>query len=215
MATNPNLGGLELYNVVDDIAHEFEIDLTTVVIENHRLTLDGIAKAEEAAIAEIEEDLADEAWEVSSSEVSHRQRFYESLQSAANQLAVVGLVIRLDHWIRNLMKKHKIQIVKNQPRGDAPTLIKMLDALNRAVKDPSPVNIDFFDALVTARDSVIHGDSQAQWEDSRDQSPRTVAPQYKSGGRLEVTEDQLRDAIAKAIEQVKWYDQQFQNNFRK
>jgi hypothetical protein len=35
---------------------------------------------------------------------------------------------------------------------------------------------------------------------------RTVVPRYSNGRELEITEDQLKDAVSKAIEQVKWYD---------
>jgi hypothetical protein len=34
-----------------DIAHEFEVDLNCVVIVNHRLTLEGIARAEDEEVS--------------------------------------------------------------------------------------------------------------------------------------------------------------------
>lgn len=76
--------------------------------------------------------------------------------------------------------------------------------MNEFLRELPPVPVAFFGELVTARDSVIHGDSKAKW--SFDEKPREVAEQYRDGGLLRVTECQLEEAAAKAIELVAWYD---------
>ena len=64
--------------------------------------------------------------------------------------------------------------------------------------------MDFFEKIVTLRDSVIHGDSQMEW------GGRQVAEEYRSVQGADLTEEQLQDAIQKAIAQVKYYDEKIQ-----
>jgi hypothetical protein len=64
----------------------------------------------------------------------------------------------------------------------------------------------FFEKLVTARDSVIHHDSQGKWDG---QKQVRVADEYVNAyGRLDFTEEHLNDAVDKVIRQLKWYDDQ-------
>jgi hypothetical protein len=187
----------ELLETVIEVAHWFEVDLNTVVVMNHRLTLEGISKSEDDEIAETRESLALEDRDLVDSQIRFQEQFYGELRRAANHLALVGLVTRFQHWIEGFAKQLGIQ---PHERG----LTSQLKALNDKLGEEW-VPVDFFKDLVTARDSVVHGDSKAEWP--YDKSRRKVAQQYRNGSELEVTADQLKVAIAKAIEQVKWYDE--------
>jgi len=63
-----------------------------------------------------------------------------------------------------------------------------------------------FEKLVDVRDSVIHGDAQAEWKDDRDNGDRKVADEYRNVCNVELSENQVKDAVEKAIRQVAWYD---------
>jgi hypothetical protein len=191
----------ELLNQVVEVAHPFEIDLRSVVL-NHRLTLEAIIKLEDYGLSEVKEALADEDPGHVSSAISWQEKFYDDLRTAANHLAAVGLVTRFQRWISRWVNQRDIQL----PKSHDSRLIKELCALNNAVGASGPVPVAFFEDLVTARDSVIHGDSKAEW--SFNGKPRRVADHYRNAwNELELTEDHLKDAIAKAIAQVKWYDE--------
>src|SRR6266513_692441 len=100
---------LEPNDEIQEVAHEFEIDLNCVVITNHRLTLEGIDNAEEKDLAEFQEDIAVEDYETIGSTVSYLQRFYEDLRRAAHLLALVGLVTRFQHWIQRFVEQLKLK----------------------------------------------------------------------------------------------------------
>jgi hypothetical protein len=69
-----------------------------------------------------------------------------------------------------------------------------------------PIPVEFFERLVTVRDSVIHGDGQKTW-DYPPGNARTVAQEYVNPyGETEISEAQLKEAVAKSIEQVEWFD---------
>jgi hypothetical protein len=64
----------------------------------------------------------------------------------------------------------------------------------------------FFEDLATARDSIIHADSRAEWKHNG--SLRKVADHYRNAYEdMDLSEEQLKDAIQKATQQVKWYDE--------
>jgi hypothetical protein len=160
--------------------------------------LEGIAKKEEEEIAETEDRLELEDRELVDSQIRWQRNFYDELRKAANHLAVVGLVIRFQHWIEKFVKQSHVQPSK----AHKSKLRSQLEALNNFL-GVGPVPVEFFEQLANARDSVIHGDSKAKWEFN---GAREVAEHYRSGLGLEITEDQLNEAIEKAIAQVKWYD---------
>src|ERR1700730_4567694 len=55
------------------------------------------------------------------------------------------------------------------------------------------------------RHSIVHADSRAEWKYGRD---RAVADEFKGTfGDVDLTDEQLKDATNKAIQQVKWYDE--------
>jgi len=174
--------------------HPFAVEINVLIRANHRLTVDGIAKLEEYEIAETRESFQYEDHDLVESQISLQQGFYDEMLKAANHLAVVGLVTRLQHWIAEFARARQLRIS---------TLCKNLGALNDSLGEVGPVPVLFFEGLVTARDSVIHADSKAEWEYN---GPRRVPRAYQNGDDLEVTEDQLKEAIENAISQVKWYD---------
>ena len=79
-----------------------------------------------------------------------------------------------------------------------------LETLNKTLT-PGPVPVQFFGELVTLRDSIIHNDSQAEWVHNGKQ--RKVADRYRKYDRIELTDEQLKEAIEKCVQQVKWYDE--------
>jgi hypothetical protein len=80
------------------------------------------------------------------------------LRRAANHTALVSLVTRLDHWARKFVKQLSLSTDKKRPY-----VVRDMEALNARL-GAAPISVQFFEELVTARDSVIHNDSQAQWE---------------------------------------------------
>jgi hypothetical protein len=190
----------DLLTTVIEVAHSFEIDLRTVVVVNHQMTIDGIGSLEQREIAQTREKFAAEDPEVLDSLVRFQEWFYSDLRIAANHLALVGLITRFQHWI----EKFTQELCITPTRNDDAALIGHLKALNRTLSQ-GPIPVAFFEDLITARDSVIHRDAKTQWTYKK--KKRTVATHYCNGSKLEITEDQLKDAITKAIEQVMWYDE--------
>lgn len=184
-----------------EIAHEFAVDLNCVVVANHRFTLDGITRAEDEEVQQWRDALALEGGQVALSAISHVQNGYEELREAANRLALVGLVTRLQHWIARFIKEQDLKSGKVHES----LLISQLDALNRSLGD-GPVPLSYFEDLVNVRDSIIHADSRAEWKYRG--ANRRVADHYRSPwGEIEFSEEQLKDAIDQATRQVTWYDE--------
>jgi len=190
-----------------EIAHEFEIDLNCVVVVNHKLTLEAIDRTEDEDLAGFEKGFAPETDpETIRSIVSYAQNFYEDLRVAALRLAMVALVTRLQHWIERFVKQLKLK----PDRFHDSILSNQMESLNKTL-GVGPVPVTFFDGLVRVRDAVIHNDSRAEWEFNG--KPRKVADEYKSAyDNVEVTEEQLKEAIEKATQQVIWYDNKLQSS---
>ena len=191
-------GSLE--DEIQEIAHDFEIDLNCVVVANHALTLEGIDRAEDIELTKIQEGFAHEDYETVRSITGHLQNFYEDLRQAANRLALVGLVTRLQHWTDRFVIQTK---VKSERVYDS-LLANEIAALNKFL-GVGPIPEMFFQDLVTARDSIIHADSKAEW--LYHGSLRKVADHHRNGFDVEITKEQLADAVQKAAQQVKWYDE--------
>jgi hypothetical protein len=184
-----------------EISHEFEIDLNCVVVANHALTLEGIDRSENEELAKIEEGFAHEDFETVRSITLHLQNFYEDIGQAARRLALVGLVTRLQHWIGRFAKQTKAKPYKAKQTG----LANQIAALNK-ILGSGPIPEIFFEDLATARDSIIHADSKAEWKHNG--SLRKVADHYRNAYEdVDLSEEQLKDAIQKATQQVKWYDE--------
>lgn len=181
-----------------ELAHEFEVDLNTLVVVNHNLTLESITRSEDEALSKTDLTMDDEAQR---SIISYVGLFYEDLRRAANNLAIVGLVTRLEHWIGIFARR-----LPKQQKSRASVLVKDLALLNTRLGS-GPVRAKFFEDLVTVRDSVIHADSQAEWEHLGKR--RRVADRYTNyvGGVVDIDEDQVKEALANAVKQVKWHDE--------
>jgi hypothetical protein len=178
------------------LTHDFEADLHRLVIANHRFTMEGIARDEAEGMAEVEAELD---WEAHSGILNAYQNHYEGLKIAARNLAMVGLVTRLQHWASFYARR----IDPKRERGQS--LDTELGFLNSHLGG-GPAQIDYFIELAEVRHSVIHADSQPTW--TYKGKTRSVAPCYApSNWRVELTDDQLTEAIEKAIAQIKLYDE--------
>jgi len=142
-----------------EIAHDFEIDLHHVVVANHGFTMEAIEKSESEELSKIQEGLAHEDCETVYSVTGPITRFYEDLRQAAHTLALVAVVTRFQSWIGRFVKQLKIAT----NRSTSSMLTSQLEALN-AKLGVGPVPVLFFEDLVAVRDSIIHNDSEAEWE---------------------------------------------------
>lgn len=179
------------------LPHDFEVEIRCLVTENHQITQRGIQQCEHECISHLEKELAGEDQEMVSSAIRDAETFFEDLQRAANHTALVALVTRLDHWTRKFAKQLSL---KRSP------VVRAMKALNVRL-GAAPIPVQFFEDIVTARDSVIHHDSDAQWKHQG--KIHRVADKYANAyGKLDLTEQQLREAIDNVTMQVKWYDEQ-------
>jgi len=186
---------------VVELAHEFAVDLNCVVVANHRFALEGITRAEDEEILQWQDALALQDSQVALSAISHVQNGYEELRRAANRLALVGLVTRLQHWIARFIKEQGLKSGKVHES----LLINQFDVLNTSLGD-GPVPLSYFEDLVNLRDSIIHADSRAEWKYRG--ASRQVADHHRNPwGEVEFSEEQLKDAIEQATRQVTWYDE--------
>ena len=178
-----------------DIPHHFEIDLHILVRQNHQLLMEKIDQDEDQELAKLDSIEPHEARH--SMELSLLNS-YDDLRRAAQNLTIVALVTRLSVWIDRFSKK----ITRGKPQNG---LWLQLPELEN-VLGTGPTPIQFFLDLVTVRDSVIHNNSESKWEHNG--KARIVAPQYvNSYGVVELSQDQVEEAIKKCIGQVKWYDE--------
>ncbi len=184
-----------------EVAHEFAVDLNCVVVANHRFALVGIARAEDEDIGNWQEALALEDNEVASSVICHVRNGYDELRKAANRLALVGVITRLQHWVARFVKQRNLKA----GRAHESLLINQLDVLNKCLGD-GPVPLSYFEDMVNVRDSIIHADSRADW-DYRAVSRRVADQHRNASGEVEFSEEQLKDAIGQAIKQITWYDE--------
>jgi hypothetical protein len=179
-----------------EIKHEFEIELNRLVVLNHQMVLDALAREEKDASTELQEDLADD-YEALSSAISHMRKDYDDLRNAANELALVGLLTRFQHWIHRYVQQLKR---KGQPGN---WLVKRLTFLNQELES-GPIPTSDFEELLNVRDSIIHADSQAEW--MYENKARKVVDRFRRNENIEFTEVDLQEAIEKCIKQVSYYD---------
>jgi hypothetical protein len=181
---------------LSELPHPFVEEAEWLVRKNHSLVLESIARLEKHEISKLCKEMAD-APELAS-EIAYAESIADDLRDAANQLALVSLVTRLQHWINVL--------VKDLGKTNGGTgLVPNLRTLNNSLGE-SGVKVDYFADLVTVRDSVIHADSQVEW--SYNDTTRRVPDRYTdtNTGELNFTESHLWEAIEISIKQVKWYD---------
>ena len=163
-----------------EITHDFQADLRRLVIANHKFTMEGIARDEAEGMADAKAQLD---WETQSGVLSAYQNYYDDLKVAARNLAIVGLVTRLQHWASFYARR----IDKKRERGLP--LDTEFGFLNSHLGD-GPTPISYFSELAEVRHSVIHADSLPQW--TYKGKTRSVAPRYAHGDwRVELTDEQL------------------------
>jgi hypothetical protein len=178
-----------------EVSHPLEVEFHHLIIENHRLILEGISRIEKEELVGLDDE----------DEIRYQQRYFDDLRIAAHNLALVAVVTRLDHWAKRHCENLKLKPQKPKGKKLKAPLVQKLEMLNGKLGTAVPLL--FFEDLITARDSVIHGDSQAEWIDHRNEK-RKIAEKYGSW-RLELTEEQLAEAVANTLKQLMWYDEQW------
>jgi hypothetical protein len=195
---------IDFDNQLIEVIHEFQIDLNRVVLVNHGFALAEMTRAEAEDEARLEAELThtQEDQEIAS-RLSELTRQYDQFRQAANQLALVGVVTRLHHWVGRFVERLP---GRPQKMVDSP-LTEQLRFLNRELGN-GPFPLAFFQDLITVRDSIVHADSRAKWNFGKD---REVAARYQNAwGQVDLSESQLQEAIDKAVGQVSWYDEKAQ-----
>ncbi|HET6840127.1 MAG TPA: hypothetical protein VFK06_00315 [Candidatus Angelobacter sp.] len=169
-----------------EVPNPLQIEFNALVRANHRFSLEGIAREEENDRLNLDDDA-----------FRYQQTYFDDLRTAANNLAIVALVTRIDHWVTRYSLKIGM--------GKKGSTIDKVERLNERFKG-SPVPIKFFKDLVDSRDSVIHGNSKSEWEY---RVMRKISNEHKNFfGELEISSAQVEEAIAKSVEQLSWYEDQ-------
>jgi hypothetical protein len=173
-----------------EMSHEFEIDLNTIVTANRAFALEGMQR-------ELNENLARAS---DREDILYVERLYDDLRRAANSLAVVALVTRFKHWITKFVRR-----LPSTPKDyRQQELHAELQTLSKALGSPR-IPDKFFTDMEEFRNSVIHADSRAEWTHGK--KKKSVVSQYRNAyGEVEISDEQLADAVARAIEQIKWYE---------
>ena len=181
---------------ISELPHPFVEEVEWLVQKNHSLVLESIDRLERDEVSRRCTEMEDTP--ELDSEIAYAKSMADDLRNAANQLALVSLVTRLQHSIN--------VFARDLPDAGRKTgLVPNLKTLNRVLGE-SLVKVDYFADLVTLRDSVIHADSQVEW--SYNGETRRVPERYCdiNRGELNLTESDLREAIEISIKQVNWYD---------
>jgi len=190
-----------------ELLHDFDLEVNSFVLANHEHTLHGIEQRENEALAETQGAFKDDPDGMHGVD-TQIQIYYERLRVTAAHLALVSLVIRLEHWV-NKFKRAIPNVPKDRPHRERKSMLgRKLDVLNDCL-GKGPVPVDFFDDLAIARNSVVHGDSNGSWLNEYDKRARVPKHYTDDSGGLKFAEDNLRDAVEKAKQQVKWYDEKF------
>jgi hypothetical protein len=206
------LGGRPL-----ELTHPFEEEVQFLVKTTHELLCENITRKEQEALAEAEK--IEDAHEAGA-EIQFVKSSADELRREAHSVAVVTLVTRFQHWMR-------VFVEELPNRKPANGVEKNLRTLNKELGEEGPVPVSFFSDLETVRDSIIHGDSNVQWMRGTEQ--RRVPKKYREVNletlsKFKLTDEQLQEirenamaqinltdahvqeAMAKTIEQVKWYE---------
>jgi len=180
-----------------ELPHPFIEEVEWLVSQNHELVLENIERLEKAEFSRLYSEMPN-APELDS-ELAYAASMADDLGNAANQLALVSLVTRLQHSNNVFVKDVGGD---NENTG----LVPNLRILNRRLGE-SPIAITFFADLVSVRDSVIHAASMAEW--TYNGKTRRVPERYANvvTGEVNFRESDLREAIEVSIRQVKWYDE--------
>ena len=203
---------IKLCDETIDILHEFQIELNRIVVANHQFALEGINRAEIEEIKELEEEFANDDFEVLSEAVSHLRCNFEELRQASLQLAWVGVITRLQHWIARFATKDKDSSPKpsknfnpgqsNHKKNKHKKPKSLIDRLRHMNCDAELLS--FFQKAVDVRDSIIHGDSRT----NRGNDRPLIAPCYRNAwGRVELSEEQLMELVNKSVLQISQYEE--------
>jgi hypothetical protein len=185
--------------------HDFDLEVDSFVLANYEHTLRGIEQRENDALAETEDDFRDDT-DGTHGVDTQIQIYYERLRVTAVHLALVRLVIRLEHWVSRF-KRAIPDVPKQRPHKERKSKLgRKLDVLNDCL-GKGPVQVDFFDDLAVARNSVVHADSSESWLNAFDKRAHVAKHYANDFGELKFADDNLRDAAKKAKRQVKWYDE--------
>ena len=80
-----------------DLPHPFIEEAESLVLKNHELVMDSIARLEKEEFSRLYSEMPN-APELGS-ELAYAKSMADDMRNAANQLALVSLVTRLQHWI--------------------------------------------------------------------------------------------------------------------
>lgn len=177
---------------IQESPHNFEIDVRRVVLINHEIVLEGITRAEKEEVEKF--DTTDDGQR---DLVAWIERQHDEFRRAANNLALVGLITRLHHWLCYLAN------LLRPKRTFDNSLAKEFRFLSQRFAN-SPVELSFFERLVDVRDSIIHADSKASWTFRGD--ARHVDPKYVEGDEVNFTEEHLKEAFDKALSVVEYFE---------
>jgi len=177
------------------VLSEFEVDISTFVRCNHQLTITELHRLREIEI----EAISELDYETLSSAQGRVWRQYEELESAANQLALVALLTRLDVWLNKLIADHPVEKSPTIDEKYTSSIAKKMARLAAPMVEATPIPIEYFADLATVRDSVIHHDARSTFDYH---GPHTVAERYRSAyENVLFTAEDLTEATKKAIEQ--------------
>jgi hypothetical protein len=178
--------------------HPFEEEVESLLRANHFLLFGSIADNERKGEAAIRENPEAEEPEFVHADISDMHDFFNELRSAATNLTLVGLVTRLQHWISIFVEELTKENAKD--RG----LTSNLKTLNKETGS-GLVPIEFFQGLSKVRNSIVHADSEVEWN-YLDKKQRVPERYINSTGQLDFKEADLDEAMKNSITQVKWYD---------
>jgi len=188
----------KLNNTVIELPHPFETELYCLVNANHQIALAGIDQKEQEMMKYLNDSFRGEDLDVwRSIELQHRN-FCDDLRRSLRSLPLVGIVTRFGHWISRLA----LQISPSNTRETG--LVTKLGSLKGRFGE-GPVKHEFFSDLITVRDAIIHNDSIAGWVYKG--KTRQVADRYVQHDEVYISDDDLTEAVQKAADLVKWYDE--------
>lgn len=182
------------------VSHEFEVDLNYLVTTNYGITIEGIDQRANAELSAIKAEFREETdRDLVRPILADTENYFDDLKVAARNLAMVALVTRLQHWASAYARRF------DSGRETGRPLENELGFLNSNLGTP-PEDVSFFCKLAEVRHSVIHNDAQPQW--TYKGNKRNVDTRYVPNGyRVEISDEDLAEAIEKAITLIKWYDE--------
>jgi hypothetical protein len=192
----PRIRTMLLGNKTFTLPHPFEEEINSLVFVNHKLVIEKINATAEEQISKAEQESDDQNV---GSEIDFIESQADDLKREATNFALVALVTRFQHWVRDSVEELTTQ------SAACTSLAECLEVLKQQFGD-GPTPADYFVELETVRDSIIHSDSKAEWMYRK--KLRSVAQRYRDSSLAWVNfgEDHLHEAIEHSIKQIRWYD---------